>query len=287
MPRIIYVNGVYTQSAAAAVSVEDRGYQFGDAVYEVCEVRDGCLIDETRHMARLERSLSELSIAVPMSRAAWARVLRETIRRNRVHNGSVYLQVSRGVASREFLFPADHVRPTVVVIARHADPAQGEARAAKGIGVVTMPDNRWGRCDIKTVMLLPASLAKEQANKSGAREAWFVNADGHVTEGASSNAWIVTAKGELVTRAADAAILRGVTRMTAIDVAESLQLKFIERSFTVAEAKAAREAFITSAGNVVMPVISVDGAAIGQGVPGPITVKLRAAFHGIAECVEI
>ena len=283
MPRIIYVNGVYCQATAAAVSVEDRGFQFGDAVYEVCEIRNGRLIDETRHMDRLERSLGELAIPRPMSRPALARVIRETIRRNRVRDGSIYLQISRGAAPRDFLFPPATVPPTVVVIARRSDPAQGEARAAHGIAVVTVPDNRWERCDIKTVMLLPASLAKETARRRGARDAWFVDQAGFVTEGASSNAWIVTRAGELVTRPADHAILRGVTRLTAMDVARSLQLSLVERPFTVAEAVEAREAFITSAGNVVMPVVSIDGRTVGEGVPGPVSLRLRATFHSVAE----
>lgn len=283
MPRIIYVDGAYIDAREAAVPAEDRGFQFGDAVYEVVEIRAGALVDETRHMVRLERSLGELHMSMPMSRPAFARVIRETIRRNRVVNGSVYLQVSRGAAPRDFLFPAGHVPQTVVVIARHGDPVAQEARASAGITVVTTPDTRWQRCDIKTVMLLPASLAKETARRSGAREAWFVDGAGMVTEGASSNAWIVTATGEIVTRPADYAILRGVTRTTAIDAARSLGLSFVERAFSVAEAKAAREAFITSAGNVVMPVVALDGARVGDGVPGPVAKALRHAFHKIAE----
>lgn len=287
MPRIIYVNGAYLDAREAAVQVEDRGFQFGDAVYEVIEVRAGALVDETRHMVRLERSLEELHMPMPMGRPAFARVIRETIRRNRVVSGSVYLQVSRGAAPREFLFPAPHVRQTVVVIARHGDPVAQRARAAAGIKVVTLPEMRWARCDIKTVMLLPASLAKEQARRVGAREAWFVDEAGFVTEGASSNAWIVTATGALVTRPADQAILRGVTRMTLIDTAAHLGLTFEERAFTVAEAKAAREAFITSASNVVMPVVAIDGVPVGEGVPGPVARQLAASFHAHAEQVRV
>jgi D-alanine transaminase len=286
MARVVYVGGRYRPYAEASVHVEDRGYQFGDAVYEVCEVVDGRLIDETRHLDRLERSLGELRMSMPMARASLSRVMRETIRRNGVGYGSVYLQVSRGARPRDFLFPGGDVAPTLVVIARRASRAAADARAEAGIGVITMPDPRWDRCDIKTVMLLPASLAKEQAKVTGAREAWFTDAAGHVTEGASSNAWIVTADGALVTRPADHRILRGVTRTTVIDVLALHQLRLVERSFSVAEALAAREAFITSASNAVMPVVRIDGCPVGEGTPGPVAAALRAAFYGVAEIAE-
>jgi D-alanine transaminase len=279
MPRIVFVDGQYVPWSDARVHAEDRGFQFADAVYEVAEVRGGRLVDETRHVQRLVRSLGELEIPLPMSQAALGVVFRETIRRNRVRNGSVYLQVSRGVAPRDFLFSTTPLAPTVVVIARHAKPAG----TLTGIGVVSVPEMRWSRCDIKTVMLLPAVLAKESARDRGAKEAWFVDPDGFVTEGASSNAWIVTSEGDLVTRPADNAILRGVTRTTVLDVARALQLKVVERPFTIAEAQAAREAFITSATNMVMPVVRLDGEAIGGGEPGPVARRLREAFHGIAE----
>lgn len=280
MTRVVYVDGRYVPWAEARVHAEDRGYQFADAVYEVCEVKNGRLVDETRHIARLMRSLGELEITPPMPATSLGIVLRETIRRNRIRNGSVYLQVSRGVAPRDFLFPGDHVTPTVVCIAR---PLRGGGTAAKGIAIVTQPETRWARCDIKTVMLLPAVLAKESARSRGAKEAWFVDTDGFVTEGASSNAWIVTAAGDLVTRPADTSILRGVTRTTVQDVARALQLTVVERPFTVEEAKGAREAFITSASNIVMPVVEIDGEKIGEGKPGPVAQRLRGAFHGIAE----
>jgi len=220
MTRIIYVNGRYLPYAEAAVHAEDRGFQLADAVYEVCEVKGGRLVDETRHMGRLARSLAELSIPQPMSSGAWSRVLRETVRRNRVRDGLVYLQVSRGAGPRSFLFPPAGTEPTVVCLARSAPPAQQEAAAEAGIGVKTMPDPRWDRCDIKTVMLLPAALAKEAARAEGAKEAWFVDHHGFVTEGASSNAWIVDGEGRLITRAADTAILRGITRTTLVDLLE-------------------------------------------------------------------
>jgi D-alanine transaminase len=281
--RIVYVNGRYLPYAEATVHAEDRGFQFADAVYEVCEVKGGRLVDETRHMGRLARSLYELSIPQPMSPGAWSRVLRETVRRNRVRDGLVYLQVSRGAGPRNFLFPPAGTEPTVVCLARSVAPHGQETAAETGIGVKTMPDPRWGRCDIKTVMLLPAALAKEAARAEGAKEAWFVDADGFVTEGGSSNAWIVDSVGRLITRPTDNRILRGITRTTLIDVVKKAGLELVERAFTVAEAKAAREAFITSATNIVMPVVRIDGAPIGNGAPGLLAQRLRAEFHASAE----
>jgi D-alanine transaminase len=281
--RTVYVNGRYLPYAQAAVHAEDRGFQFADAVYEVCEVKDGRLVDETQHMMRLERSLGELRMPSPMSSRAWSRVLRETIRRNRVRDGLVYLQVSRGAGPRTFTFPEAGTRPTVVCLARAASTTQQEATAEAGIAVITTPDPRWARCDIKTVMLLPAALAKEAAREQGAKEAWFVDRDGYVTEGASSNAWIVDKDGRLITRQIDNAILRGVTRTTLIDVLKREAVELIERPFTVAEAKAAREAFITSATNTVMPVVRIDGLSIGNGAPGMLTQRLRSEFHASAE----
>jgi D-alanine transaminase len=286
MTRIVYVNGQYVPYAHAAVHAEDRGFQFADAVYEVCEVKGGRLVDETRHMARLARSLTELRIPQPMTPRAWSRVLRETIRRNRVNDGIVYLQVTRGAGPRDFLFPPGDVLPTVVCLARSVQPRRLAVAAETGIGVTTMPDTRWARCDIKTVMLLPAALAKEHARSTGAKEAWFVDEKGYVTEGASSNAWIVDKEGRLVTRQIDHAILRGVTRTTLIDVLKRETLELIERPFTVEEAKAAREAFITSATNIVMPVVSIDGQPVGNGAPGLLTQRLRSEFHATAELAD-
>lgn len=283
MSRIVYVNGRYRPYAEAAIHAEDRGFQFADAVYEVCEVRAGRLIDETRHMDRLARSLAALSIPAPMTRPALAHVMREVIRRNRVRHGTLYLQVSRGAGPRDFLLPSADLPPTVVCLARPSALAKLEARAAEGIAVVSMPDIRWGRCDIKTVMLLPACLAKTEAMKSGAREAWLIDRDGYVTEGASSNAWIVTAAGEVVTRPASSAILSGVTRATVIDAMAREGLTLFERPFLLAEGLAAREAFITAASNIVMPVVTIDGHTIGDGRPGPVALRLRSVFHQLAE----
>lgn len=284
MSRIVYVNGQYKPYAQAAVHVEDRGFQFADAVYEVIEVLGGRLVDERRHMDRLERSLAELTMPVPMSRAALKHVIGETIRRNSVRDGVVYLQVSRGAnGPRDFALPPEGTPATLVVIARSQLKSKIDAQAETGIAVITAPDIRWGRSDIKTVMLLPACLGKAAAKVHGAREAWFVDAQGFVTEGASSNAWIVTQDGLLVTRQTDTKILAGVTRKTVIDVARSQGAGFEERAFTVTEAHGAREAFITSATNTVMPVVKIDGKIVGNGRPGPVTLRLRSQFHHIAE----
>lgn len=282
MTRVVYVNGRYLPYGQAGVHVEDRGFQFADSIYEVCEILHGRLVDEPRHMDRLERSLGELRIASPMSRAALGRVMREVVRRNRVTTGLLYLQVSRGAAPRDFPFPAGDVAPTLVCLARRVDDARRAARAEAGIAVVTEPDIRWGRCDIKTVMLLPAVLAKDAAQRAGAQEAWLVDREGFVTEGASSNAWIVDREGMLRTRPTGNAILPGVTRRTLLDLLSREKIPFQERPFTVAEAEGAREAFITSASGTVMPVVSINGVAIGNGYPGELTRRLRSNFHQVA-----
>ena len=277
MSRLAYVNGRFLPQGEAGVSVEDRGFQFADAVYEVWAVFDGRLADAEGHFVRLERSLGELSIPQPMSRAALAQVLRETARRNRVRDGIVYLQISRGAARRDHAFPAG-LRPTVVATARSIDYAAEEARAAAGVKVITMPDNRWGRCDIKTVGLLPNALAKQAAREAGAYEAWLVDAAGRVTEGASTNAWIVDAQGRLRTRDTGANILRGITRSGVAALAERLQIPVIEEPFTVAEAQAASEAFVTAASAFVLPVVAIDGKPVGSGKPGPVAQRLRALY---------
>jgi D-alanine transaminase len=283
MSRIAYVNGRYLPMRAAKVHVEDRGYQFGDGVYEVCEVRGGRLIDERRHLDRLKRSLAELRIRLPMSPAALGIVLREVIAKNRIGYGIVYLQVTRGVARRDHAFPAPELRPSVVVTARALDSARNEALAAAGIAVVSVPDNRWGRVDIKTIGLLPNVLARQAAIERGARDAWFVDKDGTVTEGASSNAWIVTQAGTIVTRPADDAILRGITRTVVLEAIKALGLALEERAFTLEEAYAAREAFVTAASQIVLPVVRIDGHPIGDGKPGPVATALRREFHRHAE----
>jgi D-alanine transaminase len=283
MSRITYVNGRYVPHGRAKIAVEDRGYQFADGVYEVCEVRGGRMIDESRHMARLDRSLNELRISRPMSPRALAVVLRETIRRNRVRDGIIYLQVTRGVAKRDFPFPAENTRPSLVVTARSNDLDRLEQVAAEGVSVVTVPDIRWRRVDIKSVALLPNVLAKQTAREQGAREAWLVDAKGRVTEGSSSSAWIVSRDGKLITHPLGENILPGITRSVVIDMIKAQGLPFEERTFTVEEAYQAHEAFITSASQVVLPVVRIDGHSVGNGGPGLITAALRRDYHRYAE----
>jgi len=283
MSRIAYVNGRYLLRSEAKVSVEDRGYQFADGVYEVCEVRAGRLVDERRHMARLARSLNELRIAPPMLPAALGVVMRETILRNRVRDGIVYVQITRGVARRDFSFPPAGTASSIVVMARGNDLARLEQLAAEGVAVVTVPDMRWQRVDIKSVSLLPNVLAKQAAREQGAREAWLVDKAGRVTEGASSNAWIVARDGKLVTHPLGRDILPGITRSVVIDAIKAQGLAFEERAFTVEEAYAAREAFITSASQIVLPVVRIDGRPVGNGAPGLITTALRRDYRSYAE----
>ena len=283
LSRIAYVNGRYVRHRDAAVHIEDRGYQFADGVYEVCEVRKGRLVDERRHLDRLQHSLGELRIRVPLARAALRTVLRETARRNRVRNGLVYVQVTRGVASRDHGFPAPDTTPALVVTARILDRGRIDLAAEQGIAVITVPENRWHRVDIKSVSLLPNVLAKQAAREAGAKEAWFVDAAGFVTEGSSTNAWIVARDGKVVTRPADHAILRGVARSVVLDMLMQRGLPFEERAFSVEEAYAAREAFVTSTTQLLMPVVRIDGAPIGNGAPGLITNALRRDYYRHAE----
>jgi D-alanine transaminase len=283
MSRVAYVNGRYLPMGTATVHIEDRGYQFGDGVYEVCEVREGRLIDERRHLARLKRSLSELRIRPPMPERALGVVLREVIARNRIGYGIVYLQVTRGVARRDHAFPGPAVAPSLVVTARPLNRRRNEALAAAGIAVITVPDNRWGRVDIKTIGLLPNVLARQAAIEQGARDAWLVDKEGAVTEAASANAWIVTSAGALVTRPADHGILAGITRAVLFDVAKAQGLRIEERPFKLGEAYAAREAFVTAATQIVLPVVRIDGRVIGDGKPGPLATALRGEFHRYAE----
>jgi D-alanine transaminase len=287
MSRLAYVNGRFLRQADAGVSIEDRGYQLGDGIYEVWAVMAGRLADAEGHFARLERSLGELSIPMPMSRAALTIALRETVRRNKVRHGIVYLQVTRGVARRDHAFPTHAVQPTVVITARSTDASAAEAKASKGVAVISTPENRWGRCDIKTVDLLPNVLAKQAAKAQGAFEAWFVDPEGFVTEGASSNAWIVDKEGVLRTRDTGANILRGVTRLSLIDVAREAGYRVEERPFTLQEAKEAREAFVTGAGSLVMPVVRIDDQVVANGHPGEVATTLRAAYMRRAAATAI
>lgn len=282
MSRVAYVNGAYVRMGAALVNIEDRGYQLADGVYEVWSVHDGALLDNDGHFDRLERSLGELRIAPPMTRAALEAVLKETLRRNRVTNGIVYLQITRGVAPRDHAFPAAAPPPAVVVTARSVDRRVLDARVHKGVAVITLPDIRWKRVDIKSVSLLPNVLAKQAAREAGAFEAWLVDAEGYVTEGASTTAWIVDANGRIRTRPLGPDILAGVTRASLLRAARERQMPVYENAFTVADAKAALEAFMSSASGVVVPVVAIDGSPIGDGAPGPIAMALRAAyFEGV------
>ena len=283
MSRIAYVNGRYLPMAHASVNIEDRGYQFSDGVYEVCEVKAGKLIDERRHLERLHRSLSELRIAMPMAVESIGVIMREVVRRNRVRWGIVYLQVTRGVARRDHAFPPASTRPGIVVTARNLDLASAEKAAAEGVAVISVPENRWERVDIKSVSLLPNVLAKQTAREHGAREAWFVDKQGYVTEGSSSNAWIVTKNNTVVTRHVDNGILKGVTRTVVLDIIAAQGLKLDVRPFTMDEAYQAKEAFITSASQTVMPVVKIDGRPVGNGAPGLLSSALRKDFHRHAE----
>lgn len=279
MSRIAYVDGQYLPHAFASVHVEDRGFQFADGVYEVCEVWRGQIVDMTRHLDRMRRSLSELSIAWPVGRKALEVIIGEVVARNRVRDGLVYVQVTRGKARRDFAFPDPAVTSTLVVTARSTPRAQAQKSADDGIRVVTTPDIRWQRVDIKSVSLLPQVLAKQAARRAGAKEAWMVDREGYVTEGASSNAWIITQDGTLVTRPAETGILKGITRAAIMDFAAANGIKVEERRFTVEEAKTAREAFITAATALVTPVVQIDDAVLGNGRPGSIASELRARFH--------
>lgn len=277
MARIAYVNGAYVPLAEATVNVEDRGYQFADGVYEVCLVVAGRFWDEEGHFDRLDRSLAALAIPAPAGRRALRLIAREVLRRNRLRDAFVYIQVTRGVAARNHAFPTRPIPPSLVVTAKRFDLEKNERQAARGVSVITVPDIRWGRVDIKSISLLPNVLAKQAAARDGAAEAWLVR-DGKVTEGASSNAWIVTDAGEIVTHPLTNEILGGITRQTVMSCAETLQLKVAERPFSLAEAQSAREAFLTSATNLVMPVVALDERKIGDGRPGPMARRLREAY---------
>ena len=280
MSRIAYVNGRYVPHTQARVHIEDRGYQFADGVYEVIAVVGGRLVDGEPHLDRLERSLAELDMAMPMARRPLGVVLAETMRRNGVHDGMIYLQITRGAARRDHAFPRG-VRPALVVTARRVT-LPPDPDAMPGAKVITTPDIRWRRCDIKSVSLLPNVLAKQQAVESGAYETWMVDDDGHVTEGSSTNAWILDRDGCVVTRPLDNAILGGITRQTLIRLAHGAGVEVVERAFSVDEAKAAREAFITSTTNLVRPVTQIDDAVIGNGEPGETSRRLLGLYLAYA-----
>jgi D-alanine transaminase len=283
MSRVAYVNGAYLPLRTAAVSIQDRGFQFADSIYEVWAVRERRLFDLEGHLSRLRRSLAELRIAAPRGDAALLAVIRETMRRNRVRDGLVYLQISRGAAPRDHGFPSPGVRPTIVITAKNLDRGALEERATRGVKIISVPETRWARRDIKSVNLLPNVLAKQAARDAGAFEAWFVDDDGFVTEGTSSTAFIVDSEGRLRTRALSNDLLHGVTRAALIRIARERQIKVEEAPFTLEEAQGAREAFISAASNPVTPVIAIDNVSVGEGRPGPIARALRAAYLGAAE----
>jgi len=281
VPRQAYVNGRFVPHRAASVHIEDRGYQFSDGIYEVVPVYKGIVVDEDLHLDRLDRSLGELRIDRPCSRPALKILTRELIRRNGLTNGLVYMQVTRGVAPRDHKFPKG-AKPALVMTTRQVKP-HSEAMLNEGLKVITIPDQRWARRDIKSISLLPNVLGKQAAAEAGAYEAWQLDADGMVTEGTSSNAWIVTDDNKVITRAASHAILNGITRISLIKLIEANGYRFEERAFSVAEAKAAREAFLTSSSSFVLPVTQIDEVAIGNGHAGLLTGKIRTHYMDYME----
>lgn len=279
MSRIVYVNGEFVPEAEATISVFDRAFLFADGVYEVSAVVGGRLVDNEGHLARLERSLAEMRLEAPVPLEAIPAIQQEVVARNELDEGLVYLQVTRGAADRDFAFPAG-ATPSLVVFSQERSLLESPG-AAHGISVITVPDLRWQRRDIKTVQLLAASLAKQTALDAGADDAWLVE-DGVITEGTSSNAYIVTADGTIVTREPTEAILRGITRRAVLRLAVEAELRVEERGFAVEEARGAAEAFATSATSFVNPVVRIDGEAIGDGTPGPITSRLRDLYVEMA-----
>lgn len=276
MPRLAYVNGRYAPHRDAVVHIEDRGYQFADGVYEVIPVHQSQLVDEGLHLDRLARSLAELRIDTPMSRQALRLVAYELMRRNDLTNGFVYIQVTRGVAPRDHRFPKTATRPAITMTTRQMPAKPREP--AQGMKVISVPDQRWDRCDIKSISLLPNVLAKQAAAEQGCDEAWQIDDAGFVTEGAATNAWIVTGDDRVVTRHADESILSGITRLSLQRVLQEEGYALEVRPFTLEEAHAAREAFLTSSTNYVMPITEIDGKPVGNGHPGLLTLKLRAAY---------
>lgn len=274
--RTVYVNGDYVPEDQARVSVFDRGFLFADGVYEVTSVLDGKLIDFGGHCKRLRRSLGELDMRLDLSDEDLLAIHRELVARNDIDEGMVYLQVTRGAADRDFVFPPEDTPPTVVLFTQKK-PLIESALAARGQKVITIEDKRWSRCDIKTVQLLYPSLAKMEAKAKGADDAWLVR-DGFVTEGSSNNAYIVTSDGTIVTRDISSLILSGITRQAVLECARDLQMKIEERPFSVEEAENAVEAFSTSASGFVVPAVEIDGKPIGDGKPGPVAMRLRSVY---------
>lgn len=277
MAKISYVNGRYVDHLDAAVHIEDRGYQFSDGIYEVIAFYNRKLVDESLHLKRLHRSLQALSIAMPMSERAMALVMGEVIERNDRTDGTLYMQISRGVAKRDHPFPTS-IRPSFVMAV--TGPKMPKAKeVTEGVSVITALEQRWARRDIKSISLLPNVLAKQLATTQGAREAWLVDERGMISEGAVSNNAIVNAKGEVITHPANQNILGGITRDVVLTLARKAGIKVIERPFSLKEAKSTKEAFLTSTTSNVLPVTSIDGVKVGSGKPGPVTLKLLALYH--------
>jgi len=285
LDQIAYVNGSYVPLSEARVSVLDRGFLFADGIYEVASVLDGKLIDNASHLARLDRSVGEIALKLPESIERIQEIQKELIARNKLVSGLVYMQVTRGAdAGRDFVFPKD-VKSTLVMFTSAKDIIDAPS-AKKGIAVITMPDIRWGRRDIKSVGLLAQVLAKQAAAEAGAQEAWMIQ-DGEVTEGGSSTAFILTHDDVLVTRQNSNAILPGCTRKAVIALAEERQLRVEERPFSIEEALAAKEAFATSASLFVSAVVSIDGKPVGDGKPGPMAHRLREIYIDLARATAI
>ena len=275
MSRIVYLNGEWLDEADAKISIFDRGYTFADAIYEVTAIVGGKLIDYHGHAARLQRSLSELGMVCPLDADALLAVHREIVARNHVEEGMIYLQISRGVDDRDFIYP-NEAKPTFSMFTQTKKVLENPY-AKSGISVISLPDWRWERRDIKTVQLLYPTMAKTQASQKGADDAWLLE-DGFITEASSATAHIVKKDGTLITRDLSHVILPGITRASTLDLAREAGIKVEERPFTLEEAKDAAEAFNTSATNFVLPVVSIDGQKIGDGTPGPITKKLREIY---------
>lgn len=283
MSRISYVNGAYVPHDMAFVHIDDRGFQFADSVYEVVSIVGGKMVDEEAHLDRLWRSMNEIQMAEPLSRAALKLVGKQLVRKNRVKDAILYIQVTRGVAKRDHTFPKDDIRSSLVMTCRRFNFSSVWNRAQKGVKASSQPDIRWARCDIKATALLPNILAKQAAKEAGAFEAVLVDADGYVTEGSSTNVWMVDKDGTLITRSTNDNILSGITRASLMNIAENHQIRIEERPFSLEEAKNARELFLTSATSCTMPIIELDGIKISQGTPGPVAKKLVDLYWAFAE----
>lgn len=282
MERMVYVNGGYMPESEATVSVFDRGFLFSDAVYEVTAVLDGKLIDNDGHIARLQRSCKELELKMPVTAEVLTSIQKELIKKNNLIEGGIYLQLTRGsTGDRDFAFPSEETEPTLVLFTQSRQLIHSE-KAEQGIKVISVPDIRWRRRDIKTVGLLAPCLAKQAALAAGAADAWLIE-DGHVTEGSSNNAYIVTQEGKLITRPLSNDILHGITRKSLLQLANDANVEIEERNFTIEEAYEAKEAFVSSATTFVWPVINIDGHEIGDGKPGEIAKKLRDIYIEVAQ----